>query len=122
MTMLKTIAAAGAVAILTTGLAATTAEARNGRNAAFAAGAAVGVLGGAALAGAAYNNNAYYSVPANGCYDPYDCGPYGAGPVETYPSYYAPAPVYRAPPPVVYGDPYGASSGDIARWRFENRK
>jgi hypothetical protein len=142
MTTLKRIAAASTVALMAAGLAAGSAEARNGRNAAFAAGAAVGVVGGAALAGAAYNNSAY-SVPANGCYGAYDCDPYyGSGTVQTEtayygsaptyyapaptyyapaPTYYAPAPVYRAPP-VVYGDPYPASAGDIARWRFENRK
>jgi len=80
--MFKTIATVTLLAatVGATSLSATgTAEAYNGRNAAFAAGAALGVLGGAALAAPAYG--------------------YGYG---YRPAYYAPAPYY-GPAPVYYG-------------------
>jgi hypothetical protein len=135
----------GATALTAIG---TDAEARNGRKGAFAAGAALGVLGGAAIAGSAYGGgygygngygsgggygygagygNGYgpgygYVEPgyADGCYDDPECG--------------AVAPVYRVPPRRVYVerryevDPgYGYDGGyrysnrDLAWERFYNK-
>jgi len=129
----KSSAVIGAIALTALAALSSGAQARNGRNAAFAAGAAVGVVGGAALAGAAYNNNYRYGNGygngygyAEPAYDP--CGPYGCE--ESYYAppprvrYYAPAPAYYEQPEVVYGSgySYGRSNHDIALERFQNRK
>jgi len=135
----------GATALTAIG---TDAEARNGRKGAFAAGAALGVIGGAAIAGSAYRNgygNGYYG----GGYGYGNGYGYGAGYGNGYGYGYAapgyvdgcyddpycgPAPVYRVPPRRVYVEPryqvepgYGYDAGyrqsnrDLAWERFYNK-
>jgi hypothetical protein len=134
MKKLAVVAIAGATALLAM---APDAMARQGRGAAFAAGAAVGVVGGAAIAGAAYGSPGYgypaygygYGYPGNGyvygyqCYDDPYCYPTTTiYPRNFRPYYFAPRPVYYVTPSPVYAIPYYRGGSDIALERFYNRK
>jgi hypothetical protein len=96
--MLKKTLACGLIVATMAGTALATtgaAEARNGRNAAFAAGAAAGVIGGALLGGA-LSNRAY---------------------AEPY--YYEPEPVYVEPEPVCYWRKQRVPNTYDAGWHWE---
>ncbi|WP_439528774.1 hypothetical protein [Pannonibacter sp.] len=95
------MALAGVMALGVLAVSVPQAEARDGRNTALAAGAAVGLAAGALLGAAAANSGPEYIAPPPAYYPPPPYPHYG-GPV-----YYAPPPVPRCyMSPIQRWDPY----------------
>lgn len=95
-------ALAGVMALSVLAVSVPQAEARDGRNGALAAGAAVGLAAGALLGAAAANSGPEYIGPPPAYYPPPPPYPQYGGPV-----YYAPPPVPRCyMSPIQRWDPY----------------
>ncbi|WP_179956053.1 hypothetical protein [Pannonibacter tanglangensis] len=100
-------ALAGVMALSMLAVSAPQAEARDGRNTALAAGAAVGLAAGALLGAAAANSGPDYIAPPPAYYPPPPPYPVYGGPVYGGPVYYAPPPVPRCyMSPIQRWDPY----------------